>query len=99
MNNHKWMLTFWLICFIAACGKNNNQEGFDFSDLEQLEHAAQGELLAQAKQAASDWHFSKAESLLVQAQQKGRRLSKLSVIIEMPLTQSKSVSAKKKHNA
>ena len=46
-------------------------QAFDFEDMEIIEKAEQEDLLAKAGQAARDWNFSEARSLLKQAQQKG----------------------------
>lgn len=44
---------------------------FGFDDLEQIDSSEQAELFEQASQAARNWHFSSAETLLGEAQQKG----------------------------
>jgi hypothetical protein len=60
-----------IILLLTACGEQQNNYGFDFADLEQLESTEQAELLALTEQAARSYNFSQARTYLAQAKQKG----------------------------
>lgn len=60
-----------LLSALIMGGLPSFAQAFDFDDLEKIEKAEQEDLLAKAGQAALDWNFDEARSLLKQAQQKG----------------------------
>lgn len=56
----------WCVAAFAA----NDDDGFGFDDLDAVEATEQQELLQMAKEAARDYEFSKAQSLIKQAEHK-----------------------------
>ncbi len=56
------------LCFFSLSLRAD--DGFGFDDLEMIEQSEQAQLLQMAKDEAKAYHFSKAEDLIQQAQNK-----------------------------
>jgi hypothetical protein len=67
---------------------------FDFGDLEKLEKAEQEDLLAKAGQAARNWNFSEANSLLSRARNKGYAPTEVEAV-EQLIASNQSAKAEK----
>lgn len=71
---------------------------FDIDDMEKIEKAEQEDLLAKAGQAARDWKFDEARSLLKQAQQKGYAPTEVEAV-EKLIAQNESAKAEQDRRA
>ncbi|MFH0780660.1 MAG: hypothetical protein V2B20_01750 [Pseudomonadota bacterium] len=83
-----------LFLILLHTGLTPSAPAFDFDDLEKLEKAEQEDLLAKAGQAARNWNFSSARSLLKQAQQKGYAPTEIQAV-EKLIAQNESAKADK----